>query len=110
MAQIRKLLRSATIDCIVVERHTRHEQGNTARRVILQRCGQDRSGYWHSLPHFMPSDIPELIGLLSLVHRTLTGGEPKTGHHRPVDLDLSALDFPDIRELHDAIIASQIRR
>lgn len=109
MAQIKELFRSETIDCIVIERQ-RRQQYKAARRVILQRREQDKAGYWHTSTHFRTDDIPELIILLSQAHRALTGGGPETRPSRPVDLDLGELDMPSTRELHDAILASQIRR
>lgn len=110
MARIKNVYRSDAVDCIIVQRGIQHEQGIAAKRVVLQRREQDTAGYWHTSTHFKVEDIPNLIDLLSRAHHTLTDGESAADRSRPVDLDLARLDIPEAHEIHNAILASQIRR
>jgi hypothetical protein len=110
MARITNAYRSDAVDCIIVQRSIQHEQGNAAKRVVLQRREQDTAGDWHTSMHFKVEDIPDLIDLLSRAHHALTDGEPAADRSRPVDLDLTRLDIPETHEIHNAILASQIRR
>lgn len=107
MAHIRKVYRSTSIDCTIIERDNRHEQDAQTRRVILIRREQDVSGAWHSSTRFKPEDLPVMIELLSRAHRELLLLDIDDSHERPVDLE--AIDRPELKHLHDAILASQIQ-
>ncbi len=111
MAQIRKVYRSAAIDCMIMQRHTiQDEHGPPQYRVILLRRGQDTSGSWHSSTRFTPDDLPVMVRLLARAHHFLLNQTVFNQPKRPIDHGIDDIDLPDLRQIHDAILASQIHR
>lgn len=78
--------------------------------MVLLRREQDTSGSWHSSTRFTVDDLPVMIQLLSRAHRFLIDPPLLENPKRPVDERIDDIDLPDLRQIHDAILTSQIHR
>lgn len=111
MAQVRKVYRSEAIDCMILQRHTIQDEHEPAQyRVILLRREQDTSGAWHSSSRFTTDDLPVMVRLLAKAQHFLLDQVVFNQPKRPIDNGIEDIDLPNLRQIHDAILASQIHR
>lgn len=111
MAQIKKVYRGGAIDCMIVQRTMKQSKQQTEHhRVIVVRRDRDASGTWHSSQRFTADDLPVMIQLIQRAHRFLLDLEVMAKPERPVDRHIEDIDVPDLHEIHDAILASQVAR
>ena len=110
MARLHQVYRSQSIDCMIVQPQTTTQSMQPQLQVMLLRREQDASGMWHSTTQFQPDDLPVMLRLLSQAHQCVLESEQASDSIRPHDDQYKDVDRPNLREIHDAIIASQIRR